>query len=383
MREINLVPDIKIKMIKALKLRNLVFFVCLVTSGVAIALTAITAGIMGGQGLTIEGQDKRLKAMSAKVSGYEGLNEFLTIQDQLAKIQSINEKKKVLSRVFGVLGVLLSQGKDKITLSELNVDLDNNMLAFDAQADAGVEPFIDYRVLESFKKKVGLMHYDYGRYVDEQGNEIPTRCLVETDDKGVNLSRNGASYVIWKRGEKGCDLIKKEEGEAEAEEAEGAEGEGEKKSEKKEVPAEVEIWRKPLFREWYKSKNMELSGAISGVPHFESKCISYTGEENDGEVKWTAVNNCKMTDEGVKIRDSSNGRDSSGRLVLRFGATIQMNQDIFAFKNKHVAVIAPNDQNVTDSYVQIESMFEKKAADCLPGDAACKANNKNQTGKTE
>ena len=48
-REINLVPDVKDEMIKALKLRNFTFFVCIVVASISVALIVIFASIAGGQ----------------------------------------------------------------------------------------------------------------------------------------------------------------------------------------------------------------------------------------------------------------------------------------------------------------------------------------------
>lgn len=397
--EINLVPDVKLKMIKLQKIRNLVFFVCLTVSTVALVTIVILGGIKGAQDLLISGQDARLKVMSDKIMGYDELKEFLTIQDQLGKIKEIEDNKKVLSRVFSLLSVILPKGADTISLSELSVNLDNSTLSFDAQANAGVAPLIDYRVLESFKKGVGLMKYDYGRYVDASGNEIPTRCLVEADEKGNLLVENGNIYAIWQRGRKGCDPGRTDS--FLSEKTEKKEGKTTTEESKELIPDE-RVWRTPQFKDWSSGKEvktvdeekvkslsggvnagktvvsytynpmMERDGTITGIPHFVSKCISYNGIDTGNEVKWSAENSCEMAPQGMVVNDSSNGRDSGGNLVLRFSAVINLNQNIFAFKNKHVMAIGPNGQNVTDSYVQIEGMFAERAKDCLANDAACK-----------
>ena len=79
--------------------------------------------------------------------------------------------------------------------------------------------------------------------------------------------------------------------------------------------------------------------------------------------------------DGINISDSSNGRDASGELVLRFSAVITLNPEVFSFNNKHVLTIGPAGRyNVTDSYVQIQSLFAKRAEDCLPGDTVCNSN---------
>jgi hypothetical protein len=75
--------------------------------------------------------------------------------------------------------------------------------------------------------------------------------------------------------------------------------------------------------------------------------------------------------EEMSILDSSNGLDSSENLVLRFRAMITINPEVLSFANKHMIEIGPNGQNVTDSYRQIEGMFEQRAEDCKASDVIC------------
>jgi hypothetical protein len=75
--------------------------------------------------------------------------------------------------------------------------------------------------------------------------------------------------------------------------------------------------------------------------------------------------------DGVKVAESSNGQDQDKNLVLTFSASITINPDAFAYKNKHVMAIGPNGQNVTDSYVQLEKLFTAPAVECSNGDTSC------------
>lgn len=426
MFEINLVPDVKMKMIRLQKIRNLVFFVCIVIVSTVFGLTLVLGGIKGAQDIAMGGQDSKLKLMSEKILNYGELSEFLTIQDQLDKLNKIDENKKVLSRVFMVLsGILPSndskQTQDSISLSDLNVDLANSSISFDAQADAKMEPLFDYRVLESFKKGVGMMKYDYGRYVDENGNEIPTRCIEEADQNGNMYTENGNLYAIWKRGEKGCDPNRDDSLEIINEQTNGENGTAviptaptspadsanpatAQKNARLAVKSE-KIWRTPQFNDWYEGKEVErnlvgventnstteigpggsttesvqkysprmtLDGVISGIPHFASRCIEYTGVDEGGKINWSANNDCMMAPNGILINDSSNGRTADGALVLRFSAVLPLDKKIFAYNNKHVAVISPSGQNVTDSYLQIGGMFAENAKDCVASDTSCR-----------
>ncbi len=334
--EISLVPEVKRNMVKAMKFRNILLFCCIVMMAVSGGIVMVMVTVWEGQNITMSGQDSRIKLMSDKLNNYESLSEFLTIQRQLKQINQIIDDKKVLSRVFPVLSVILPEGPDTISLSELTVNLDENTLIFDAQADAKVSPYIDYRVLESFRKGVSLMKYDYGRYVTADGDEIPSRCMVEADGNGNTLieeeKNNGVTskyiYAYWMKGKKGCDparedfIAEDEEGDlvedvdtdTDSTKKEQSDEEIQEEFDKKlnslddygksllyqqiesgvttSVADVVKIYRSPRFSEWYKAGYMTTDGAISDVNHFESQCISYTGAEASGTMKWISDNDC-------------------------------------------------------------------------------------------
>ncbi|MDO4399095.1 MAG: hypothetical protein Q4C24_02265 [Candidatus Saccharibacteria bacterium] len=88
-REINLVPDIKSEMIKTLKLRNFIFFLCIVVAAASIGVTAIVGLIMGGQQLALDSKKSTLESLSTKLNSYSDLDDFLTIKDQLGIINTL------------------------------------------------------------------------------------------------------------------------------------------------------------------------------------------------------------------------------------------------------------------------------------------------------
>ncbi|MBP5512417.1 hypothetical protein J6X90_03455 [Candidatus Saccharibacteria bacterium] len=456
--EINLVPDIKAEMIKAQKARNLIFFICIVVSIISASTATILASIKGAQDITIGGQDSHIKNLSDKISNYSELTEFLTIQNQLNGIAEIEADQKVLSRAVGFLNSLIPESADTISVSELVVDLTSGALSFDGQANSADD--IDYRTLEAFIKRTKMMTFDYGRYVDSQNNEIPSRCIEEYDQNGKLFEENGSVYAIWHRAEKGCDpdrndfdlnedgtlevpvsmtnldleSTKMENGTSDAaqvkpnpvirpenedeEEKEDQPNNSGDKQTKYIIPSE-KIYRTPQFTAWRKGEPwktasdgieddkvmptdenvvynitnykytpvMELDGSVSGIPHFKSSCITYTGEvvtepdeDHDEVVKWSASNNCVFVsdEDGIQITESANGRDSEDNLVLTFKAIVKINPDAFAYKNKHVMPIGPNGQNVTDSYVQLEKIFAAPATECSAEDEEC---NSTPTGR--
>lgn len=363
-REINLVPDIKNEMIKALKLRNLIFFICIVAIIASIGVTALLGTIVAGQQMALEGKDKMLNTMSVKINNYDDLGDFLTIRDQVEKLDTISNNKNVFSRTFGILAAFLPTGQDRISISKLNVNLtgDRPKLYIEAQANAEKAPYIDYNVLDAFKKSMPFMRYDYGDFVDAGGNTIPAYCMIETDYYGGQFYEEGrGNYAYWTIDADGCAPQNGEDVYNYDYEYYGGN-------------SVVRIWRTPQFEDWYNNDHMTADGVISGVQHFESKCISYN-RGDDG--KWTDSNEeCLLVPDGVEgivVNESSNGRESSGELVLRFSATITVDPEAYKFANKHMIAIAPSGRhNVTDSYIQLSEMFSEPAADCADTDEGCK-----------
>lgn len=407
--EINLVPEVKMQMIKAQKVRNLVLFICIVVSSAAVGVVVILFGIKSGQDIAMHNQDSRLELMSKKLNGYDEFEDLVTIQDQLGRYSDILKKRAVVSRVFGALGVMLPQGSDEVKMSELRVTVSSNTINMEGQADAKVAPLIDYRVLESFKKSVGLTKYDYGRYVDIDGKEIPTQCITAADESG-NAFREGDSYYAWwDLTIPGCEAsvrsLNQSESAAEFHFSSLAETETTEVEEVKlpevdmtnlleggtlepeivtvEKPVRVKIWRTPQFDAWYQEGHMSTEGSITGVEHFNSECINYSGAViPGGGVRWSSTNSCDLAPDGLTISSSSNGRDESDNLVLRFTATAKFAQDFFSFSNKHMIAIGPMGQNVTDSFMQIGNMFTKEARACEADDTECLGNSENSGGNS-
>lgn len=376
--EINLVPSIKNEMIKTLKLRNLIFFLCIVVTAISVGVTATFGLIAGGQQLAIDAKNGTIDKLSNKINSYSDLNDFLTIKDQLGNISELTNNKTVMSRTFNILSALLPTGADTITISNLTVNLEEGQPTFDfeAQANAGSEPFIDYNVLDSFKKSMQYMNYDYGNYVDKDGNTIPAYCMIETGADGATLlDQSRGIYAFWTINNEGCNPSDSSSSDYSSEDYNGEQV--------------IRIWRTPQYDDWYKEKHMDLNGKISDVAHFESACITYSGDnsQNSSSPKWTTSNQCALVHDnsgetdGISIRESSNGRDTSNELVLRFSAVIYLDPGAFQFKNTHMLAIAPSGyRNVTDSYVQLQAMFNARATDCAEDDLTCKSNTNNSNG---
>lgn len=429
-KEINLVPDIKDEFIKALKFRNFVFFLCIVVASASLVIILIFLSIAGGQQGFINAKQNTIEAMEQKISSYSDLSTFLTVRDQIGNIAAITDNKVMMSRTFNIISALFPVGSDRVNISTLSVNLAEDEYAtfkFDAQANAGTEPFIDYKVLEAFKKSMNYMRYDYGEYVDKNDQAIPAYCIVETAEDGSILKDpDNGYYAYWLIQGEGCNPSAEEE-ETETEdntedniinmdsdslltedglvkeqtviEVAKPEPTVEELSQKTGYKAEdfveykgqkvIKIWRTPQYAAWYKADPkegeayMDLDGTVHNIQHFNSSCISYSGTEpkendpRDKSITWAITNDsCLLVPEGdnggIKIDSSSNGRDAGGELVLRFTAVVRLSKDVFNFNNHHIIALPPTGhRNVTDSYIQIQNIFAERAADCDKDDTVC------------
>lgn len=186
MFEINLVPDLKVQILKSQRVRNIIFIICVfLMSGVGIIVATLTS-IWGVQSAVLSGQKGKLDNMSAKITSYSDLNNFLTIQNQLNKLGEIEKVRADYARIFNLINVLIPTNGDVIKFSEMRIDFNKNTISFDAIADRkkpGAKN-IDYNVLEEFISSMPYMKYDYGVYKNEHGFTIPSICILETDEKG-------------------------------------------------------------------------------------------------------------------------------------------------------------------------------------------------------
>lgn len=379
MYEISLVPDVKGEMIKQQKIRNLVFMICVIVAAACGGVILILVGISGGQSLKIASQKTEIECRSkgsstngtcdskfgTAIMRFENVTELLTLQDQMRNINLLNSRKLKYSRMFPYLDVLLPEGEDTILVSKLSFSVQSNTIFFDG---TGVSSNgTNTRAIEAFKKKAQKSYYDKGSYMamnNETGNyeEIPSFCIDE------NLE-NGRIIGIYHYGEPGCGVSMLYEAEKETNGSEGSENGEESEEEEKEASSDegTKIERKDIriLRSYRSSEEKEACKSGNNIKgkttidctkgyYFESDCIVFN---DSGIDKDATIEACPIITDDIYTSEPSIGRDSDGNLVAAFEASVPFNIEIFYASNKHVTIIGPSRQNVTDSYVQVRDMF--------------------------
>ena len=386
MYEISLVPDVKSELIRKLKIRNLVFLICIIVAASCGAVFIIMFSIIGGQGIKLSAQDVELDCRSegkgkceskygTPVLKFENESELLTIQDQMKNMAYLNQNKIKFSRVFNILDTIRPNydrgDENEVKISEISADIANNTITFDALGYSLNN--IGYRALEAFKKSAQRSYFDYGSYMrlDSESGEyvaIPSFCIKEETDN------DGVIYGVYKKGTPGCEAPMVEKDDTEDAESTNESGdlesntgvaiEGEETTEQKAEEVKQENIR---IRRTYNDesdlkayKNGNDRFAKEGTEtrkgyYFESKCIQY---DSDGAFDESAtLTECPVLAGEPEISDSAYGRDSDGTMALAFSVSLGITPDVFLSANKHMLIVSPSRQNVTDSYIQIKGMF--------------------------
>ena len=386
MYEISLVPDVKSELIKKLKLRNLVFLICVIVAASCGGIFMIMFSITGGQGLALSAQDEEMACRSdgnipksskkcdskygTAILKFKNEEELLTIQDQMKNLSLLNKNKIKFSRVFNILGTILPNAKkgdeNTVKISEINTDINSSTLFFDALGYSSNN--IGYRALEAFKKNATRTYYDYGNYMrrDDEGNyvAIPSFCITEE-------VVNSITYGVYHKGTPGCEAPMVEKTEEAVEGEESAETVAEETNtetttsnvERKDIRIR-RTYNDTSDRDKYKEGNDQYASSadekVKGY-FFESQCLQY--DDNGKFDESATLEKCPLLSEAPYIGDSSYGRDSDENMVLSFSATLTITHDVFLSSNKHMLIVGPTRQNVTDSYIQISGMFTEAAHD--------------------
>lgn len=138
MIEINLLPDIKQEVLNARRTRDQVVVMSIIVASAAATLAIIIAmTVFVVQGLIISGQRTQIDNEFNNYKNYTGASELLTIQNQLAKLSEINDKKSVTSRIFVLLSQVVARNKLDVKTATVIVDPHTNKVTIEAFSESG------------------------------------------------------------------------------------------------------------------------------------------------------------------------------------------------------------------------------------------------------
>lgn len=156
MIEINLIPDVKLELLKAHRQRKTVISISILVAMVSVGVVVLLAlYAFGAQTIANVLADDSIKSESEKLSKVEDLSKTLTIQNQLTALQKQHAEKNVTSRLFDIISTTVPEGENKVLVSRISLDDEENLISIEGEASNG------YEALEVFKKTIALTTFSY------------------------------------------------------------------------------------------------------------------------------------------------------------------------------------------------------------------------------
>jgi hypothetical protein len=174
MIEINLIPDVKQELLRAQRARNTVVTFSIFAGVASLAIVALLLiYVFGAQTVRSVLADDAITNRSAELAEVEDLSETLTIQNQLIQIDSLNQTKKLESRIFEVLEAILPPAPNQVQISNLSLDADTTSLVVEGQTP-------NFETLEIFKKTIAGAVVTYSQD-DEEVSEAVAQDISISD----------------------------------------------------------------------------------------------------------------------------------------------------------------------------------------------------------
>lgn len=156
MIEINLIPDVKLELLRTQRQRRNVISISILVAIVAGALVALLAFYVFviqsvAMGLASGAIDSEFK----KLNGVQDLSKTLTIQKQMDSVSSLHSSKVVSSRAFDIMSTIIPTGDNKVSISRFDLDATSTTITIEGQAQNG------YAALEAFKKTIAKTTFNY------------------------------------------------------------------------------------------------------------------------------------------------------------------------------------------------------------------------------
>ena len=132
MISINLLPDVKKELLRIRRERNLVVSISILAVGGSIAALVILGGILGGLNIAkvvMENGINKNKATINSAIEDKQLNEYLTIQNQLAQIDGLKDEQLVYSRIMDYLVALNPASPNNAELSTVSLEMSDGSVA--------------------------------------------------------------------------------------------------------------------------------------------------------------------------------------------------------------------------------------------------------------
>lgn len=155
MIQFNLLPDVKLKLVKANRLKHSVSVIAVIAAGAALFIAVIlivTVDIV--QKAHMSNLNNQITTISNELKNTPNLNQVLTVQDEVNALPGLHAKEPTSTRLSGFISELTPA---TATISTLNINFQTNIVTITGSADslATVNQFVDTLKLSSYQATSG------------------------------------------------------------------------------------------------------------------------------------------------------------------------------------------------------------------------------------
>jgi len=187
MIEINLIPDVKQELLKAERARALVISGSIITGivagGIVVLLAIYIYGVQFGRNIIV---DNDIKNGSEKLAKVEDLSKMITIQNQMKRIDELNDTKSINSRLFDVLSAVIPPSPNEVRISTLSLNTDESTIKLEGQTNA-------YDSMEVFKKTIDSSVIVYN--LDGEEQQVKLASDISTSDVSYGENPDGTKVL--------------------------------------------------------------------------------------------------------------------------------------------------------------------------------------------
>lgn len=191
MIEINLVPDVKQEFIRAKRIRALVIsgtvLVGIASIGVVVLMALYLYGVQTVRSGLI---DNDITTKSNELKGIEDIDNTLTVQHQLTRLDELHNQKNLVSRLFNLLIAINPASPNKVSFAQTVVDAESGTITLEGQAPNG------YITADVLKKTILGTNISY---TDENGEtqKEPLTDHVSTSDLSFGEDSSGNKVLSF------------------------------------------------------------------------------------------------------------------------------------------------------------------------------------------
>lgn len=181
MVQINLLPDVKGKYIKAQKTKRTVIISSVLVIGISFGVVLLLVSIVyGAQKVALNSLEKSVKEKNQQLQKVENLNGILTVQNQLSVLTKLHDEKPVANRIFTYLPQVTPSD---VQIATIVINFDENTISITGSGK-------DLLVINKFVDTLKFTEYTIGESTDRK------RAFSEVTLSSFGRTEREASYVI-------------------------------------------------------------------------------------------------------------------------------------------------------------------------------------------